>query len=532
MRHVMLAGVLLALLFPCAAAPAATDEFGNTLYKAQHGAPDGWPGCFPDTEEVENRQTGEKEVRPRYPKWGHPELENYPGSAEHYRTMGQKYNPAVNPFNAASLVKNWRAVELPGIAPKMVEDYEEPIYYLPMYGAEKFTGRKRAALKVVRLTAQSSPLTVKIGRLKRGMYVLRVIAAIETKDCAPDPKQIVIRCRINSGPKGEVEQWLRRHRAVDEFYLVGEWYFHAWDEREFAVDLALESETEADMLVHNVDLHDALADCPEKVIKRGPTVYDFKAREKARAYYAENSKVDRSWGPNIQVPRAKGMWQEKPLPPEERKTRDDVLWGAWPPALMNAQHRGQYGKYDRATIDKEELEKIGVWKIDFQTRYARNWDRVPVLKNEKLGLTYTLEDYLQGRPLPDPYPYKDRGFGVYLKDKGGYFCPIMDALATMVVRGQRSIFYMVGGDQTVGFLPLEYYYRGNLRAARDAALILCLIVLIQPAMITGMRRSIQQVVCRPVQCWGREPVLRRTFTRYPSRHDAQPARLRHALRFH
>ena len=495
---------------------AATDEFGNTLYRSQHGAPDGWPGCFPDTEEVENKETGEKELRPKYPKWGHPELENYPGSVEHYRTMGQKYNPAFNPFNAASLVKSWQAAELPGIDTNLLEDYEEPIYYLPMYGTAKLTGRKRAPVRVLRFTKASKPLVVKVGRLPRGMYVFRVVAAIETKHCALDPKQVVIRCRISSGPKGEVEQWTRRHRTVDELYQIGEWYFHAWDDREFAVELELGPETEVDLLIHNVDLHDALAGCPKGIIKQGPTMYHPKARQTARAYYAEHNKVDRSWGPNIQVPRQKGMWQGEPLPPDKRQARDETLWNVWPPALVNAQNSGQYGKYDTAKLPKEALDEAGSWKIPYQTRYARNWDRVPLLKNEKLGLTYTLEDYLAGRPLPEPYPYRDCGHGVFLKDKGGYFCPVLAGFGAMIIRSQHGIFYQVSGDQTVGFLPLDYYYRKNLRAARDAAFILCRIALTQPAAITKMRRSIQQVVCRPAQCWGRDPVLRRTFTRYPS----------------
>jgi len=512
----LVGGALLALL-ATGTSPAAgpTDEWGHRLYPSQHGAPPGYPGCFDDRWEADQGRAIKK-GDPKYPRWGHPELQNYPGSVEHYRTMSQKYLPAFNPFDATSLVKNWRAAALPGGDAARLEEYAEPIYYVPMYGRARFTGRYNAPVQVLRLKPGAEPIRVPIGRLRRGMYVLRIVAAIETKHCAPDPKPLVIRCTINSGPGGAEQTWVRRHRAVDEFYQVGEWYFHAWDDRVFQATLALEPETEVDLLVHNVDLHDALAGCPERVVKKRPTLYDPERRRAARDHYARTNKVDRSWGPNITVPRAKGLWKGRPLAMEQRRARDDVLWNAWPPAMMNAQNAHAYGTYDRATLDDKELAKIGTWQIPFRTRYARNWDRVPVLKNAKLGLTYTLEDLLRARPLPAPYPYKDRGCGVLLKDKGGYFCPILDALGSMVARGQRTIFYMVSGDQTVGYLPLEYYYRNNLQAARDAAFLLCRMAYTQPAVITRMRRSLQQVVCRPAQCWGREPVLRRTFVRYPS----------------
>ena len=52
---------------------AATDAFGNTLYKSQLGAPEGHPGVFPGTREVEDKATGEKKEVPLYPRWGFPE---------------------------------------------------------------------------------------------------------------------------------------------------------------------------------------------------------------------------------------------------------------------------------------------------------------------------------------------------------------------------------------------------------------------------------------------------------------------------
>ncbi|MHC4717491.1 MAG: hypothetical protein ACYS5V_11010, partial [Planctomycetota bacterium] len=389
-----------------------------------------------------------------------------------------------------------------------------------MYGNPVFTGRKRAPVKVVRLSPGGGPLTVTLGRLKRGMYAVRVVGAIESEpqDWTGDPKRLLIRCTVNDGPGGRKRTWIRRHRAVDEFYAVGEWYFHATDDREFQAALALEADSQVSLLVHNVDLHDALAGCPEKVVKTKATLYPADARRAAQAYYARHGKLSRSWGPNVAIPRAKGLWQGKPLPPGERRKRDDVLWNIAPPELMNFQNLKRYGLFDQLKPDEDEAKKIGRWEPPFKTRYRANWDRPRSLVDRKGNLTYSMADYLAHKPLPGPYPHKDRGWGVYVPGKG-YATPILSAM------GSGDVQYKVLGHTEVGALPIEYFNRNNLHAARDAAFILARIAYTQPALITAMRRSIQQVTCRPAQCFGfNDIVTRRAFWRYPTGSMVRAAR--------
>ena len=483
---------------------AAADEFGNTLYKSQHGAPDGYPGVFPGTKEATDKVTGEKTTVALYPKWGFPELENYPGSVEHYRQYQIKYKPAINPFDAKTLVKNFVLAQRPGLT---CEDYAEPIYYVPMYANPTFTGKHRAPVKVFRLKRDgSNAIGLDLGKLGRGMYAVRLIGAMpgEPTDGTEDPPPMVLTCSVNSGRDGASEVWTRRVRPVDEFYGVGAWYFHATDDRAFRVELRLEPESTRDLVVYNVDLHNPLAACPEQIIKRAATLYPAEARQAAQDYYEKTGKTLSNWGPNIGLPTKKGLWQDAPVSGEERVKRDETLWNLPPPAAMNLHNTRIYGKYDNFTPDAQEQETIGTWAAPFSTLYGRNWDKLRLLENKKLGLSYTMADYLQRLPLPDPYPYKDRGWGVKVAGKG-YFSPVLEGMT-------YTAAYQLIGHEIVGTLPCEYYNRNNLDAARDAAFLLCRIAYTLPADSLQQKNSLQQVTCRAEQCFGFADPLNRRYT--------------------
>lgn len=485
-------------------AQAATDEFGNTLYRSQQGAPDGFPGCFPGTTEVVDKATGEKTTVPLYPRWGCPELENYPGSVEHYRQYQAKYLPSLNPFDARTLVKNFVLAKTPGM---VTEDYAEPIYYVPMYRTPVFTGKKRDPVKVFRLRKDGgNSISLDLGKLPRGMYAVRVVGAIpcEPNDWSKTPVAMVLTCSVNSGPDGKPAVWTRRVRPVDEFYNVGAWYFHATDNRDFRVEFRLEPESESDLVVYNVDLHNPLTACPEKIIKRDATLYTTEARQAAQEHYAKTSKTLSNWGPNITLPNKPGLWQGDPLSGDARARRDDVLWNLPPPDAMNLQNDHVYGKYDVFKPDSKEEETIGTWAVPFSVLQSRNWDRPRVLENKKLGLKYTMADYLDRKPLPDPYPYKDRGWGAKVDGKG-YYSPIVDLMTD-------SAGVQIIGHEIVGALPCEYFNRNNLDAARDAAFLLCRVAYTLPAAAMQQKNSLQQVTCRVDQCFGFNDPLNRRYT--------------------
>jgi hypothetical protein len=437
-------------------------------------------------------------------------LENYPGSLEHYRHRMQKYEPVINPFNAKTLVTHGLAAGLPGA---VAEDFAEPIYYVPMYENPVFTGKRQAAVKVVRLKKDGgNAIVFSLGRLPRGMYAVRLVGALpcEPGDWSGDPVPMVLTCSVNSGKEGAVETWTRRVRPVDEFYNVGAWYFHATDDREFRVEFRLEPESENDLLVHTVDLHNPLAACPEAIIKRDATIYTSEARKAAQAYYGQSHKTQTSWGPNIVLPSQKGLWTNAPAAGEARARRDENLWNACPPQAMNLQNSRIYGRYDQFMPDAKAEETIGKWQMAFATERGRNWDRPAVLENKKLGLTYTLEDYLDRKPLPGDYPYKDRGWGVRVAGKG-FFSPLL-----AFVRSEAA--YQVIGHEIVGALPCEYFNRNNLDAARDAAFLLCRIAYTLPADTMQQKNSLQQVTCRSDQVFGfTDPLNRRLTAPYGAR---------------
>ena len=96
---------------------------------------------------------------------------------------------------------------------------------------------------------------------------IRVIAAVETQNVLEYPKNLIVELKINDGPKGEVSDYVLRSRGIDNFYAAGEFFFHANDARVFHVEFGLHPDSQIDLLVHNVDVHDVLAECAKSAGK-------------------------------------------------------------------------------------------------------------------------------------------------------------------------------------------------------------------------------------------------------------------------
>src|SRR5690606_28642522 len=124
------------------------------------------------------------------------------------------------------------------------------------------------------------------------------------------------------------------------------------------------------------------------------TIFTTQARQAAQDYYAAHSELSRNWGPNVLLPRDKGLWEGEVKGDDDRFARDDRLWHLNPPITVNFQQPGQYGKYDVAQIGDDEKARYGEWQVPFQTRYRRNWDQPRKLVNEVLGVEYTMDDFI------------------------------------------------------------------------------------------------------------------------------------------
>ncbi len=291
---------------------------GSSLYPSQFGHP-GWPGLDPSLEK-EPGYVGNN--------WGWPEMTPYPGSVEHIRLHRQRYLPVYPLYNARTLVKNVRAAEIPGIDPKSVVPYAEPVYHVPKYlYPDPEIGRYVDALRLdkynkpvqtLRFDKSSPAITLDLGTLKPSAYAVRIIAAIDTEKVQQSTKRLVIQFEVNDGPNGETALYRKRCAANDQFYSMAEFFFIAPAERPYRVKIRVEESSELSLYVYNIDVHDRLAELPRKAAKRTASLYDEKARAK-------------KW-------QAAGGAKKDPRTRDERFSADKQVMDAMLPA--NSQPRG------------------------------------------------------------------------------------------------------------------------------------------------------------------------------------------------
>lgn len=429
----------------------------------QHGEPAGHPGCLRDADG--------KFVYP--PEGQPPELELYPGSVEHFRAYWFKYCPVRSFFDRQSLVRNFPAK----ILHARTEDFAEPLYWVPRHGEPKHTGRFRKPVPVVRCIPGAPAISLDLGRLPEGLYALRVIGAVETEALERHRKPLYLRAWINDGPGGEESAYRLRLGYVDEFYSVAEVYFHALAPRPYRARLLVDRESQVSLLVHNVDLHDVLAGYARRAVKARAT-----------------------------LPEARSVAGPPPAGGESRRTRDEILWNSFPP--INAQPGTIFGmggddaksnwpRFGAAGKSPAEIEQEwGAWKDPHPDGLG-----TVLLENAKLGLKYTLDDLRARRPLPDPYPFKDDGAGLYFAaDAPGAAAQNWQPVAEAVRDRIRAYLRTLDARLSV------WRAQGDLQAGRDAAVMLCRVAWQFPAMDFG--NALSSVIVQP-GAYGRDLRCRR-----------------------
>jgi hypothetical protein len=467
-----------------------------TLYATHHGEPAGYPGCLPD----EKVATKEGEMVPKYPKWGNAQIQLYPGSVEHYRTEENKYLPPWSLFNAATLLKNFRATEL-SEAKGRIEEYAEPVYWTPMYGQSSDTGRRNPPVKVVRARMGDAPFTLELGKLDVGLYVVRMIGIVPGNPTGYR-QPLYVECRINDEP-GRPEAMTRyrlRVGYVDEFYSLAEFYFYAHETRAYRAVFSVGERSEVEPLVYNFDLHDAWHGCALRPIKTHTTPAAVEEREAKRAQYRrqveKKERVTYACG-------AFGYWQPQPLPlpPEERLRRDRALWGSAPPINRNTGP----GYSDQPIADDDGWRDAGGFL-----------DR-PMLRNDTLGLRYTYADLLNFHALPDPYPNKDDGGAVFVApDKDAKyprtFLPIARMLAERLGGYSRALNGLAAHHPGVADVYAE---TGDEGAGRDAAMMLVRAAYLMPTE-DGGRQQVTMAIAgntTDLQWGGKDHWTRRRLNR-------------------
>ena len=303
------------------------------LYKTQHGEPAGHPGCIPALaqkairERAEAIRTGKGEgpfvagAVPYSTQGMQPEVELYPNAVEHFRDGMFKYLPIRSFFDRQSLLKNFVAPNIPGATAQQVEEYAEPVYWVGRHDAIQFTGQKKKAVPVVRCKIGVPIFKLDLGTLDHGLYAVRVIAAVETGKLRPFREPLFLKLRVNSGLAGEGTSYRKRVFYNDQFYGITAFYFHAPERRSYSVELAVDSRSKVELLVHNITLDNVLAGCEWKSLKTSRTLPRGIANPDV---FSENYVGKRTSDT-----------------PDERWARDAAIWKSFPP--LNAQPGGHEG---------------------------------------------------------------------------------------------------------------------------------------------------------------------------------------------
>jgi hypothetical protein len=419
------------------------------LFPTQRGEPAGYPGCIP---ELAAKGKAVKDMGNTYTEFGPqgqaPEMDLYAGSVERWRNYFFKYLPVRALYDRQSQVKNWVAPAIPTAAKAATESYAAPIYWVPRHDTPVNTGVKAEPVAVYRCKAGAPVFDLDLGTLDLGLYVLRVIGAVPTEQLRSFREPLYLDARVNDGLAGETSFYRVRLGYVDEFYGIGEVFFHAVEKRAYRASLSVGAGSNVDLLMHNISLDDVLAGHVRGAIKTQTNL------------------------PQKETPRP---GKALPMTPEDRMARDAAIWENFPPVNAQGAMLGTGGdehsfrpNVSQGTADKTLVElntEFGPWTRP--GNFTSPQTKGVLLVNKRLNLQYTMEDLAAHRPLPDPYPVKDDGAGLYFPDpkekgKGRVFAPIADEVYGRV----REYYNLVTSSVD------RWQQSGDPNAARDAGMAL------------------------------------------------------------
>jgi hypothetical protein len=426
------------------------------------------------------------------------ELEVSPGSVEHWRDYWMKYCPNRSLFDAASLVKRWPAKQLATDASVSTEQFAEPVFQVGRDSTLGPTGAVREAIAVVRAKVGST-FKLNLGTLDVGMYCVRIVGAVEASSIRPFRKPLYVEWKINDGvqdAKGD-STWRRRLGYVEEMYSVEEFFFHAVEKKQYNAQFTIAVGSEVDLLIGEVTLDDALAGTTRRAIKREQTLTTPEDVETLRANSPDTGKELTN-----HIASVKAL---------NRLRRDEAIFTHRPPVQLNI--------FSRSFADAEfedtapELrsnafaKEHGKWELDGWTNFY-NWFTTDPKKykalivNEKLKLSYSVDDLRMQKPLPEPFPFRDPA-GVYMPDpkdpkKGDAVKPLLRVAEQMngALGGYArkcSEWWLTTGDEEL---------------ARDGAVALVAFAYNFPAMDNGQN----------VASFLKTPSFKERDTRFRQRH--------------
>ena len=309
----------------------------------------GWPGVGADEDHTVEKIQELIKGSPRDPRpavYGQPEFLAYPGAVHHLRRDLQRYVPPYPMCNEKTLVKNFVLSQLEGHRAQCV-DFEEPVYYNPMYRPRIPTKQRRPPVKAYPWKPGSAPLKLELGTLERSMYVMRPICAAPGVTAVWPPTFAWVKLRINDLPDDQetMNGYVLYGRVIDNFYAIQDFYFHSrGDGRTFRAEISLLAESDRDVLLYNVALHDRFAELARRRGKKRTTLTDV---DKRRARWAENRKKNAKQWERL---------QKQNRTPEDQEHFGDLVWRfSLPP--MNALYANGRGIqfYDGKNIARDSL---------------------------------------------------------------------------------------------------------------------------------------------------------------------------------
>lgn len=292
-------------------------------------------------------------------------------------------------------MRTYEAEALGGVTPAHVVPDRAPVKWVAFHYETTPREVTFEDVTVVRARPLDPVLRVTLEDLDIGMYEMRLFGRVDRPDEEiPQYREpLFIELRVNDGPNGEVNRYRMRCPYDSMHRDLARISFHAFRKGSYEAEILVGEGTYEGLLpvlLDRIELHNRMHGV---AFRRGKTRHYLVGDEELA------SGVQRKGVAGVRNP------DTTPLAEEDMARIFAEEWTRLPP--INRQYAGQAQQYKlldppAGAVSVDKLGQIGVWEVEGND-----------LINRTLELRYTWQDYLDYKPLPDPYPFKDAGTGYW-----------------------------------------------------------------------------------------------------------------------